>query len=57
MEAVGITATVPSATETIDVSLERSQREGWGLFGSPSDGESVPQNSKYMNIDYTIGNT
>lgn len=57
---MGNTATVPSAmsaAETIDVSLERSQREGWGLFGSPSDGESVPQNSKCMSTDDAIGNT
>lgn len=44
-ETVGIMATVPSVMsviETIDVSLERSQREGGGLFGSPPDGESIP---------------
>lgn len=53
-------ATVPSAMsviETIDVSLERNQRECGGLFDSPLDGEFVPQNSKCKNTDYAIGNT
>lgn len=57
---MGITATVPSVTsaiEAIDVSLERSQREEWGMLGSLSDGESVPQNSTCKNTYHAIGNT
>lgn len=53
--SVASVPSVMSAIEIIDVSLEKSQGDGWSLCGSPSDGEFVPWNSNCKDTDYTIG--